>query len=124
MQQQNLTAIYSMIGIVAVFLVVVMALPTSITGEMSLRELFRGELTVVGECTTAKDTCPKEGFCSAKLAVSENSKLKGVYRGDCITKYKPGHLCKKDYQCRSNECAGLSNVVASKFLSLQIGACI
>ena len=124
MQQPNQTAICSMIGIVAVFLVVAVTLPASITGEISLRQLFRGELTIVGECTTAKDTCPKEAFCSAKLAISENSKLKGIYKGDCITKYKPGHLCKRDYQCRSNECSGLSNAKNSKFLSVQIGACI
>ena len=120
--QQNQTAIYAMTGIVAIFLVVVMVLPSSVTGEISLRQLFRGELSIVGECTTAKDICPKEAFCSAKLAITENSKLKGIYSGDCITKYKPGHLCKRDYQCKSNECMGAATT-ALKFLTTQIGVC-
>lgn len=115
--------LYSIAGIVAVFLVVVLALPGDATGFASLRDLFRGEAIIVGDCTTTKDTCPKEAFCNAKLIKSETSKLKGAYRGYCIKKYSSGHLCRKSFQCQSGECLGVDESGKKKFLTLQMGGC-
>ena len=123
MDEINRVTIYSMIGITAIFFSVLLAVPSGITGN-SLRDLFRGNAVIVGECTSARDTCPQSSFCAAKLMQSPNSGLKGIYRGSCIKKYPSGYLCRKDYQCESSECIGISDVIVkSKLLAPQIGGC-
>ena len=124
MDELNRVATYSMIGIVAVFFAVMIALPTfGITGEATKTSLFRGVAITTGECTSLKDTCAQGSFCSSNLMVSPGSKLKGIYRGPCIKKYPQGRLCKKNYQCASNNCVGADELSKRKFIGPQTGGC-
>ena len=122
MDELNRTAIYSMAGIVAILLAVLISVPNTMTGE-SIRDLFRGTRIITGECTSARDTCSQGSFCSAKLMITEGSKLKGIYKGACIKKYTAGYLCKKNYQCQSGECVGVNNNPRTRLTAPQIGGC-
>ena len=124
MDDLNKIITYSIIGIVAVFFATLMALQPAITGDLTrLRDLFRGQAMIVGDCTTAKDSCSQDSFCSAKLMVQKGTKLKGTYSGYCITKYNKGHLCKKDFQCKSNQCLGVEEMPQLRYISMPIGGC-
>lgn len=102
--------LYSIIGIFGVFLAVLLIVPSGFTGEATLREKFSSPYKIVGECTTKQNTCPPTAFCAANLMKSPESKLKGIYRGACILKYDPGHLCRRDEQCKSNECINVQEL--------------
>lgn len=122
MDELNKMTIYSMGGIVAIFFAVLISVPNVMTGD-SVRDLFRGTRTITGECTSARDTCAQSSFCSAKLMITQGTKLKGIYKGACIKKYTAGYLCKKDYQCQSGECVGIDKNLKLKLSAPQIGGC-
>lgn len=124
MSDINKIVTYSMLGIVAVFFVISLGIEPTITGDASLRDKFKGIMGIMGDCTSAKETCLAGAFCNAKLMQSPGTKLKGVYKGYCINKYPSGHLCKRGFQCRSGVCAGVDEGLRGKFVAPQIGACV
>ena len=124
MDELNNPVTYSIIGMLAVFLVVAITLPSAITGNLTIRDILGGQIPTVGSCTSTDTRCPEIAFCSARLMKSEDSKLQGTYNGDCITKYPAGYLCKRHYQCASNQCVGIDE--AKRYSALgapQIGGC-
>lgn len=145
MTDPNQVATYSIIGIVAVFLVVALTLPSSITGDAAkhatkegeyAHRLLQSETIRAGKCTSANPTCAEGFFCDAVLQLSpcHPAHTQGrapVYGGDCVSKYesvqktKHTHICKNNFQCQSGICQGIHDPpICGSLLPPQISYCI
>lgn len=140
MTDPNQVATYSIIGIVAVFLVVALTVPSSITGnsaKQAIKEgeyahkLLQSETVRTGKCTFDNPTCPEGFFCDALLQKSTCSQLHYTPGGDCVSKYEPisetkhSHVCRRNFQCQTGNCQGVHDPpICGSLLPPQIGYCV
>ncbi|MBI4141966.1 hypothetical protein HY484_03520 [Candidatus Woesearchaeota archaeon] len=134
MNEINKAAMYSILGMVAVFLVVATTVQSGITGGVFDRttiegkrayEILGSETIRIGKCTTANPRCPEGFFCDALLQKSPCSHLIGDYAGDCVKKYDTihNHLCKRNFQCATNRC-NADEIKCGGLQPPQVGVCV